>query len=376
MVDGAKPLRVLALDGGGIRGVIPATIVAYLEDQARSAAAELFDLVVGTSTGGILSLGLTVPDAAGKPKFSARALAALYVAHGRDIFQPWGAIGVEAEIEDAVAGRLADLETPGATALLDHVEGKPVPWWKGLFHPKYSAAGLEGFLQQQLGEQARLSRPVAGTHVAANSFDLDRYCLQMFRSWEARRSPAADFPMSAVGRATSAAPTYFPPAAITSIDGTSVMHCVDGGVAVNDPVLVSYAEARHLQSSLRGSAASAPILVVSVGTGAPSAQAIRYDKVEDAGVLGWFVNGLMDVLVDGPDVAANRLAETILPAGSFYRFQAALSGPGFTAATAMDDCSADNLAALQKAADYLIEERRADLEAVIGKLVGGGPPIA
>jgi hypothetical protein len=115
---------------------------------------------------------------------------------------------------------------------------------------------------------------------------------------------------------------------------------------------------------------------VSVGTGAPPDQAIRYDKVKDAGILDWFVNGLMDVLIDGPDVAANRLAEAILPDGSFYRFQAPLSGPGFAAAPAMDDCSEDNLAALLKAAEYLIREREADLKAVIEKLRSGGSPVA
>ncbi|HZD26643.1 MAG TPA: patatin-like phospholipase family protein [Alphaproteobacteria bacterium] len=376
MADDAKPMRVLALDGGGIRGVISATIVAYLEDQAQCAAADLFDLVVGTSTGGILSLGLTVPDAAGRPKFSARDLATLYVDNGRRIFQPWGARDLDTKVEDFVAEHLAHLEVPGSGTLFDHVEGKPVPWWRGLFHPKYSADGLEAFLQQQLGESARLSGPVAGTHVAANSYALGRNSLQMFRSWEAQRSSAHDFPMWAVGRATSAAPTFFPPAALTSIDGATTLHCIDGAVAVNDPVLVGYAEASHLQRALAGSAASAPILVVSVGTGAPPDEAIRYDKVKDAGILGWFINGLMDVLIDGPNVAANRLAETVLPDGSFYRFQAPLSGPGFAADSAMDDCSGDNLTALRKAAEYVIREREADLEAVIEKLRSGGTPLA
>ena len=376
MGDDAKPMRVLALDGGGIRGVISASIVAYLEDQAQCAAADLFDLVVGTSTGGILSLGLTVPDAAGRPKFSARDLASLYVDHGGQIFRPWQTIDLEAKAEDFVAEHLTHLEVPGSRTLFDHIEGKPVPWWRGLFHPKYTADGLEAFLQQQLGESARLSRPVAGTHVAANSFALGRNSLQMFRSWEAQRSSAHDFPLWAVGRATSAAPTFFPPAALTSIDGATTLYCIDGAVAVNDPVLVGYAEACHLQRTLTGGAASAPILVVSVGTGAPPDQAIRYDKVKGAGILGWCVNGLMDVLIDGPNVAANRLAETILPEGSFHRFQAPLSGPGFAADPAMDDCSNDNLAALQEAARHLIREREAELKTVIEKLRSGGSPLA
>lgn len=374
MAEEAQPVRVLALDGGGIRGVIPATIVAWLEERAQRPAAELFDLIVGTSTGGILSLGLTVPDADGRPKFGGRELAQLYVDNGRQIFQAWGSNDLEAKAEDLLAGQLARLALPDAGKLRDHDAGKPVPWWKGLFHPKYAAAGLEAFLKQQLGEDARLSRPVAGTHVAANSFALGQNALQMFRSCEAQITGAQDFPMWAVGRATSAAPTFFPPAAVTSVDGTTTLHCVDGAVAVNDPVLVGYAEARHLQRTLGGDAA--PIVVVSVGTGAPPEEAIPYAKVKQTGVLGWLMAGLMDVLIDGPNAAANQLAETILPAGSFYRFQAPLSGPGFAASAAMDDCTPDNLAALRQAADFLVRERTADLEAVVRQLQRNGSSVA
>ena len=49
--------RILAIDGGGIRGIIPAAALAALEEQ-HGPTAELFDLVVGTSTGGIIALGV------------------------------------------------------------------------------------------------------------------------------------------------------------------------------------------------------------------------------------------------------------------------------------------------------------------------------
>ena len=55
---GTRPLRVLALDGGGIRGVIPATVLAEIENKTGKRIAEMFDLIAGTSTGGILALAL------------------------------------------------------------------------------------------------------------------------------------------------------------------------------------------------------------------------------------------------------------------------------------------------------------------------------
>ncbi len=55
------PVRVLAIDGGGIRGIIPASVLVELERVSGRPIAEMFDIIAGTSTGGILALGLTVP---------------------------------------------------------------------------------------------------------------------------------------------------------------------------------------------------------------------------------------------------------------------------------------------------------------------------
>ena len=56
-------VRILAIDGGGIRGIIPAIVLADLERRAGRPTRELFDLVAGTSTGGILACAALQPDA-------------------------------------------------------------------------------------------------------------------------------------------------------------------------------------------------------------------------------------------------------------------------------------------------------------------------
>ena len=71
-------LKVLSIDGGGIRGVIPATILSEIENRTHARVAELFDLVAGTSTGGILACGLTIPGDGGRPRWRAEELVALY----------------------------------------------------------------------------------------------------------------------------------------------------------------------------------------------------------------------------------------------------------------------------------------------------------
>ena len=64
--------RVLAIDGGGIRGIIPATVLSHIEAAMGRPACELFDLMVGTSTGGILALGLSRPDSEAPARFTAQ----------------------------------------------------------------------------------------------------------------------------------------------------------------------------------------------------------------------------------------------------------------------------------------------------------------
>jgi uncharacterized protein len=59
-------MRILAIDGGGIRGLIPAIVLAELERRAGRRASELFDLIAGTSTGGMLACALCAPDPAGR----------------------------------------------------------------------------------------------------------------------------------------------------------------------------------------------------------------------------------------------------------------------------------------------------------------------
>jgi uncharacterized protein len=82
----SRPVRILSIDGGGIRGVIPATILARIELLTGKPICELFDLIAGTSTGGILTLGLTKPGADRTPSHSAAQMIALYEDEGGRIF--------------------------------------------------------------------------------------------------------------------------------------------------------------------------------------------------------------------------------------------------------------------------------------------------
>lgn len=77
--------KILSIDGGGIRGIIPALVLAEIEKRTAKPISTCFDLFAGTSTGGILSLGLTKADPFGRPEYSAADLAEIYASRGREI---------------------------------------------------------------------------------------------------------------------------------------------------------------------------------------------------------------------------------------------------------------------------------------------------
>jgi patatin-like phospholipase/acyl hydrolase len=66
------PVRVLAIDGGGVRGIFPSHVLVALEELTEQPVASLFDVIVGTSIGGIGALALSAPNEEGKPDLTAR----------------------------------------------------------------------------------------------------------------------------------------------------------------------------------------------------------------------------------------------------------------------------------------------------------------
>jgi len=87
-----KLVTVLSIDGGGVRGIIPAVILAFLEEKLQeldgpdARIADYFDVVAGTSTGGLLTAMLTAPGKNGRPLFNAKDLAQFYIDHSPKIF--------------------------------------------------------------------------------------------------------------------------------------------------------------------------------------------------------------------------------------------------------------------------------------------------
>ena len=323
----ADLVKVLSIDGGGIRGILPAMVLSELEERTGRQVSTLFDLVAGTSTGGILALALTKPSESGTPAYSAADLVKLYEDQGPRIFSR----SVWHEIR-SVGSLLAD---------------------------KYPAAGIEEVLDKYLGD-TRLRDAL--TNVMVTSYDIEARRPMFFKSWLAKRDPASDFPMKAVARATSAAPTYFPPARVDTVGPTGFYALIDGGVFANNPGVCAYAEARILNRGRND------FLLLSLGTGGQT-RTIPYDKAKDWGVAEW-AQPILSVVLDGVSTAADYQLRELLPPRDgtqrFFRFQTQLS----MGSDDLDDASRTNIHVLKiVAAEQLIENNDALLKSLCDLLV-------
>ncbi|MDP1832774.1 MAG: patatin-like phospholipase family protein [Geothrix sp.] len=324
----ARPFRILSIDGGGIRGLIPALVLAELERQTGRPVADCFDLIAGTSTGGILALGLTRPGEGGRPRYSAQDLANLYLKEGARIF------------DESLWRRLTN----------------PM----GLRAARYPPEGIEGVLAQYFGE-TRLKDALA--EVLVTAYDLEKRDAFFYRRRRAREDARYDVPMRVAARATSAAPTYFEPALVSWPAERDVL--VDGGVFANNPAMCAYAEA--WQTLAEAGRSADDVLLVSLGTGVYTPP-YRYEEAKGWGVAGW-ARPVLDVIFDGVADTVDYQLRQLLPAAAdgaprYHRFQTGLdAGLG-----EMDDTSPQHLEGLHRAAEAILQRQAAEVEALAKRL--------
>ena len=319
--------KVLSIDGGGIRGIIPAMVLAEIERRTGKPVSEVFDLVAGTSTGGILALGLTKPGRDGKPQFSAERLIALYETEGGKIF--------------------------------DRPVWHRIPSVGGLAEEKYPSKGIEDVSRQYFGDR-RLAEALTEVLVAA-------YEIEGRLPWFFKRRHALDpkrkgynFFMREVARATSAAPTYFEPLQL-AVDPDGNRAFVDGGIYANNPAMCAYVEARKIHPEEND------FLVVSLGTGELT-RSLPYEEVKGWGLALWaqpILNVVFDGVADTVDYQLRELLPTEGEARRYYRFQTQLD----IGKDDMDDASRTNIAALKVKAREIIAQNEDALKALCAQLI-------
>lgn len=250
--DGSRDgrFRILSLDGGGIRGTFTASVVANLEQLTGKRLVDHFDLIIGTSTGGVIALGLGLG-------LEAQEILKFYVERGPDVFPSTGAHRVLHGIRHA-------------------------------FRHKYSQRALQGALKDVLGEK---TLGESRCRLVIPAYDCNAGRVQLFKTAHHARL-VRDYRMPAVevAMATSAAPTYFP--AFAATDGQTFL---DGGIWANCPIVLGLLESVFVLGY-----SPTDIDVLSIGT-----TEAPFDVPKDAGVggfLAWnrrLVTLLMQAQIDG-----------------------------------------------------------------------------
>ncbi|XP_010525997.1 PREDICTED: patatin-like protein 2 [Tarenaya hassleriana] len=339
-------ITVLSIDGGGIRGIIPATILSFLEselqklDGEEARLADYFDVIAGTSTGGLVTAMLTAPNKQGRPLFAASEIKDFYLEHCPKIFP-------QEHFPFSAAKNLV----------------------KTLTGPKYDGKYLHKLVMEKLGD-TRLNQTL--TNVVIPTFDIK--CLQptIFSSYEVKNNPLKNATLADISISTSAAPTYLPAHYFQTKDekaGKSrEFHLIDGGVAANNPALVAIGEVT--KEITRGSADFFPIkpndygrfLVLSLGTGTAKGEE-KFNAQECArwGMLSWLTHDNSTPLIDTFMQASSDMVDFHLSTV----FQALHSDPNYLRiqddtltgdASSVDIATKENLDTLVKTGEQLLKK--------------------
>jgi len=276
----AKYTRILSIDGGGIRGIIPAQVAVSIEAKLQQKSgnpdariADYFDLIAGTSAGGILTCIYLYPDAENphRPRWCAKDAVEFAIDSGRDVFNSsfW----------------------------------QKVKSLGGLIDEKYPSDRLDLFLGETFRD-CKLSELLKPCLIS--SYDIERRKAHFFNQIDAKTNPEEEYFIRDVARATSAAPSYFEVPKIRSLTKESYA-LIDGVVFANNPALCAYAEVRSKfmipdERPDKGPTAK-DMVILSLGTGTAQKK-YPYEEVKNWGQLEW-VQPLINILMTGVSETVN-----------------------------------------------------------------------
>ncbi|PHT55144.1 Patatin-like protein 2 [Capsicum baccatum] len=307
-----KVVTILSIDGGGIRGIIPATLLAFLESKLQELdgpnvrIADYFDVVAGTSTGGLMATMLTAPDKDNRPLYAAKNITNFYMDHGPKIFPESSRSSFLKRLTNIFGG------------------------------PKYDGKYLKTLVKSILGNHT-VKQTL--TQIVIPSFDIKRLQPIVFTTTDAKAHVSKDALLSDICLSTSAAPTYFPVHYFETKDAqgkTRSFDLIDGGVAANNPTLMAIT---HISKAIMLGKLQydgvrpmdcEKMLVLSLGTGIPKDEK-KYSAAAAStwGVLGWLYNNgaspLLDVYSDASsdivDVNLSTMFQSLQNEKNYLRIQ-------------------------------------------------------
>ncbi|XP_065619925.1 patatin-like protein 2 isoform X2 [Quercus suber] len=257
-------LTVLTIDGGGIRGIIPSVLLGFLEsklqelDGPKARIANYFDIIGGTSTGGLVTTMLTAPNQDNRPLFAAKDITKFYLDESPKIFP-------QSRQPNFVSVIMAHM-----LSYLGMKTGRP----------KYDGKYLRSRTNELLGG---LTLKQTLTRVIIPTFDVKLLQPVIFSTNDAILNDLKNARLADICIGTTAAPTYLPAHYFETGNAegnTKIYHLIDGGIAAINPTLLAISEIKKellMQNSEFGhhSIENKRMLVVSLGTGGAK-YAVKY----------------------------------------------------------------------------------------------------
>ncbi|KAK1263226.1 Patatin-2-Kuras 2 [Acorus gramineus] len=357
-------ITVLSIDGGGIKGIIPAAILSFLESELQRLdgedvrLADYFDVITGTSTGGLVAAMLAAPNEDNRPLFAAKEIKEFYLEHSPKIFPQYGG----------------------------YILAPFIKIFRALWGPKYGGSYLHELIKEKLGT-TRLSQAL--TNLIIPTFDIKLLHHTIFSTFEVKTRKLLDAQLSDICIGTSAAPTYLPAHYFETRDSQGQVrefNLIDGGVAANNPALIAIGEVT--KQSLKGNPDFFPyrpmdyrkFLVISLGTGSAKLEE-RYSsaRARKWGVFGWLLSGgstpLVDVFLqssgDMVDIHISTVFQALHTKSNYLRIQDdTLCAP----ASSVDTSTKENLEELVTIGERLLKKpvSRVNLETGLFENVGNG----
>jgi uncharacterized protein len=326
-----KSIRILSIDGGGIRGYIPALILERLSKLLKDKSGngdlyKYFDLIAGTSSGSLTALGIVTPNIkeetgvyTDKPRFSMTEIVNIYETCRFDIFP------------EKVFDQLSMV--------------------KQAFHEKYDSSGFERLLNDMFGNRT-MKDSLANVLIA--SFDIHSNKPIIISNDD-------DFYVKDVARGSSAAPTFFEPALIKSISEEKKYCLIDGAMAANNPAMFAYIKARIKFPK------ADKFIIFSLGTG-QSRNFYNYEKIKNWGFVEWILpsNGtpIYSIMSRAQEGCVSMQLNNISGV-KYHRLNPVLEGDSLE----IDNISFTNMKNLKSEADRLIEEKSDLLKNMVLDLV-------
>jgi hypothetical protein len=309
-----EPMAVLSLDGGGYRGLMEAYMLDYLTSVANHPLHEIFDIISGTSIGGILAMASSVPGIDGQPKISTQDMIDLFVKTGHEIFPKRWRYNYPAKIFDSAMNA---------------------------FSNKYDERPLYNLLGKHF-QETRLSDAL--THVLVTSVQVKDSVPVLFSSKDPKTNNNL---MHNIGKATSAAPSYFPSYTFNFADHWGAQAFTDGGLWCNNPTRAAYDEALYQAELLGYRKPKEELFILSLGTGKMPQQYVQAKKAGWIGAAGAVIETTMSAVSEGTHLGMMRT----LSRDNYVRIN-----PKFCDYFELDDIGEESRLSLQDAAESKYEE--------------------